>query len=327
MGAAHQRHAGDAGRKAEVILDPRRGAGLAAEGAAVEHQHGQAFGGGIDRGGKARWTGADDNHVIEFVGIDRPDQPDTPGELELARIAQQLAVGADNNRQFAGRYLKPFDQRLPARIGGRVEPLVRVAVAGEEPFEPQHVAIVGAADNDRAARADLKQADTAQDQRPHDALAELRFRDQQVAQPARRDDKRLDGLFRHGVNQRRPARELRQLAHERARIVRHERVGMTQPALADLDPSRQDEEGARRDVAGREDALAGRVGFALAEAPQPIAFRRCEHRKHLIASGLEERRHGWRHEFLAAARRRLTKIDRALDPDSGFGNIAPPASV
>jgi hypothetical protein len=39
--ARHQRHAGDSRRKAHVVLDPRRGARLAAEGAAIEHDDGQ----------------------------------------------------------------------------------------------------------------------------------------------------------------------------------------------------------------------------------------------------------------------------------------------
>src|SRR5207237_7993700 len=42
VGARRQREAGDAGREAEVVLDPRRRARLAAEGAAVEHDHGEA---------------------------------------------------------------------------------------------------------------------------------------------------------------------------------------------------------------------------------------------------------------------------------------------
>ena len=35
-GAAHQRHSGNAGREAEIVLDPRRCAGLPAERAAVD---------------------------------------------------------------------------------------------------------------------------------------------------------------------------------------------------------------------------------------------------------------------------------------------------
>src|SRR4051812_40468730 len=41
--AAHQRHAGNPGRKAEVIFDPRGSASLAAERPAVDRQHRQAL--------------------------------------------------------------------------------------------------------------------------------------------------------------------------------------------------------------------------------------------------------------------------------------------
>ena len=58
-----------------------------------------------------------------------------------------------------------------------------MAVAGEETLQPQHVGIVGAADDHRPAGAGLQQADAAQDQRAHDALAELGLLHQQVAQP------------------------------------------------------------------------------------------------------------------------------------------------
>ncbi len=196
--------------------------------------------------------------------------------------------------------MKALDQRLPARIGVRVEQLARVTVAREEPFEPQHIAIVGAADDDGAAGAGLKQPDPAQDQRPHDPLAQLGLFDQKVAQPARRDQKRLGRLSSHGIHQGRAAGKLRQFAHERARTVGHDRVGMVEAALADLDLSRQDEEGARRDFAGRKDAVTGGVGSAFAEPRQPIYFRRRKHRKHLIASGLDQRRRGLRRDSLAA---------------------------
>ena len=69
-GAAGERLAGNAGREAEIILDPRRRARLAAERARVEHEHRQAFGRAIDRGGEAGGPGADDRHVIDLVGIE-----------------------------------------------------------------------------------------------------------------------------------------------------------------------------------------------------------------------------------------------------------------
>ena len=51
------------------------------------------------------------------------------GELDLARVAQQLAAGAQHDRQLAGVDVKAFDQRLRLRIGLGVQPLTRMAVA------------------------------------------------------------------------------------------------------------------------------------------------------------------------------------------------------
>ena len=56
VGPAHQRHAGNAGREAEIIFDPRRRARLPAERAAVDRQHRQPFRAGVDRVA-ARLTG------------------------------------------------------------------------------------------------------------------------------------------------------------------------------------------------------------------------------------------------------------------------------
>ena len=81
---------------------------------------------------------------------------------------------------------------------------MRMPVAGQEPIEAQNIAIIGAADDYRAACADIEQANPAQDQGAHDALAEFCFFDHQIAQPMRRNDDRLDRLRGNGVDQGRP---------------------------------------------------------------------------------------------------------------------------
>ena len=88
VGARHQRHAADAGRKAEIILDARRRAGLAAERTAIEHQNGKSLRCRVDRGGEAGWSRADNDDVVEPLRIDRADQSDAARQLVLARIAQ-----------------------------------------------------------------------------------------------------------------------------------------------------------------------------------------------------------------------------------------------
>ncbi len=175
---------------------------------------------------------------------------------------------------------------------------MRMPVAGEEPFEAQHVAIVGAADDDRAAGADLDQADPAQDQGAHDALAELGLFDHQLAQPARRYDERLDRFGGSRVDERRAVGELRQFAHKRARAVGHDRLGLSVPAaLGDFDPAAQDHKSARRHLAGRHHMFARPIGSALAEPRQPLDLRRLQHRKHLPAPGLDQRVYRLRHRF------------------------------
>ncbi len=70
------------------------------------------------------------------------------------------------------------------------------------------------ADQHRAADAALDQADPAQDQRAHDALAELGLGDQQRAQFLRRDQQRLDVALGMAVDQRDAAGELADLGQK-----------------------------------------------------------------------------------------------------------------
>ena len=101
VGTGHQRHAADAGRKAQVVLDPRRRAGLAAERTTVEHERAEPFRRAVHRGREPRRPGADDRHVVDLRRIDRADQADAARQLVLARIAQHLAARAEHDRQFA----------------------------------------------------------------------------------------------------------------------------------------------------------------------------------------------------------------------------------
>ena len=70
------------------------------------------------------------------------------------------------------------------------------------------------ADQHRPADAALDQADAAQDQRAHDALAEIGFGDQQRAQFVRRDQQRLDIALGMAVDQRDAAGELADLGQK-----------------------------------------------------------------------------------------------------------------
>ncbi len=74
--AARQLVAGHARGEAEVVLDPGRGAGLAARRLALDHDRAQALGGAVHGGREPRGPGADDHGVVLRAAgsVPRPEQ-------------------------------------------------------------------------------------------------------------------------------------------------------------------------------------------------------------------------------------------------------------
>ncbi len=186
-GARHERHAADPGRKAEVVLDPRRRARLAAERARVEHDDREPFGGGVDGGGETRGSGADDRDVVDLARVDRADEPDAARELALARVPQQRV------RRRRARSAAPTARRGTGRA--RCERSRRSSgssVTCGWPFRARNPASritspsFGVPDDHGSGAGAFEEADAAEDERAHDALAELGLRDQDVAAAARK---------------------------------------------------------------------------------------------------------------------------------------------
>ena len=92
--------------------------------------------------------------------------------------------------------------------------LVRMAVAGQKILQPQHIGVARRTDDDGPGLSRLQKPDPAQDQRTHQALAQLGFLHHHIAQPARRHHHRLHRLDRDAVHQRGAVGQLRQLARE-----------------------------------------------------------------------------------------------------------------
>ncbi len=167
---------------------------------------------------------------------------------------------------------------------------MRVAVAGEESFQPQHVRVIGRPDDHRSGDAALEETDTSEDESAHDALADLCLGDQHLGQPARGDDERLDGLRGTRVHERGPPSQLRELSHEGARGMSDDGlVPVEEVVLRDSDLSRQDNDEAEGDLTGGRQSLGGAVRALLAEAVEPSDLRRFERREHLIVAGLDDR--------------------------------------
>ena len=113
----------------------------------------------------------------------------------------------------------------------------------------------------------LKQRDPAQDQRTHDAFAEIGFRHQQRAQLVRRNRQRLDAALGVPIDQRDAAGELADLGDELPCPLLHDRRDVAETvAFGDRDMARQHDEHAASGLAGLEHQLAVGKGFELAEA-------------------------------------------------------------
>jgi hypothetical protein len=237
VGPGHQSHAGDAGRKTEVVLDARRSAGLAAEGAAIKRQNGEALGCGIDRGRQASGSGSNDRDVVDGASVDWSDETDTASEVVLSWIAQKLSPGAQHDRQLARIEVESIEESARIGVGIGVEQLVRMSVAPEEVLESENVALMGVADDHRATGALFDQADAPENQGAHDPLTELGLGDQQRSQPFRRNDQTLNRSLGVRIYQRRTTRELGQLAHERAGAVRDNVLAAAEMIVGDRRPA------------------------------------------------------------------------------------------
>jgi hypothetical protein len=90
--------------------------------------------------------------------------------------------------------VKLFDKRFRLIIGVGIKELMGMTVLTEKTLEPEHIAVFGAADNDRPAGSNFKQADAAENQRTHDPFTKLGFGSQKRAQPLRPYNESLDRL-------------------------------------------------------------------------------------------------------------------------------------
>ena len=118
----------------------------------------------------------------------------------------------------------------------RIEQMMRNAVAGQKALQANDAGRARRPDQYRSADTGLDQAHPAQDQRAHDALAEIGFGDQQCSQPVRRNQERFDVAFGVAVDQRDAPRELADFGEKLTRPLIDDRRDTTETiALGDRD--------------------------------------------------------------------------------------------
>src|SRR5712675_649718 len=161
--------------------------------------------------------------------------------------------------------------------------MMRKTVAGEKSLQPNDAARIGGPDQHRAADPALDQADTAQDERAHDALAKIGFGDQQRAQSLRRNQKRLDVALGMAIDQRDAARELADFGKKLTGPLIDDRRDVTEAiALGDRDMAGQDHEHPRSGLAGLEQRFAILVTAHLAEPAHARDLLRRQFRECLL---------------------------------------------
>src|ERR671932_1391880 len=87
--------AGEARRKAEVVLYPRARARLAARGEALDHERAEALGRGVYRR-REPGRAAAEHHDVEALAVDLRPQPEIIGDRPHGRSPDD-AVGADED--------------------------------------------------------------------------------------------------------------------------------------------------------------------------------------------------------------------------------------
>ena len=112
---------------------PRRRACLSAKGALIEHDHRQAFGRGIDCGGKPRRFRAHHDDVVDFFRVEFRRDAETTPRLGIGRTPQHRPVRAQHDRQLIGQHAEALDHGAPIGVVGSVEHRAGIAVAARKP--------------------------------------------------------------------------------------------------------------------------------------------------------------------------------------------------
>ncbi len=119
-------------------------------------------------------------------------------------MTQHRAVGAERQHVGGGRAVLLEQRRGRLHRASRRAPGAGGRCALRKFCRRKHVRRLRAADQHGAARAGFDQPDAAQDQRAHDAFAEVRLGDDQRAQLLGRHQQRLDVLVGVRVDERGP---------------------------------------------------------------------------------------------------------------------------
>src|SRR3954447_26438552 len=236
-------------------------------------------------GGETCGPAAYDRRIIYLVASRTADHAKRTGEFGFAGIAKHGTIDGHHQRPIRRRGRIACDQFRGIVLPLRIEQMMWKAVAGQKTSQADDAAGIRGPNQYGAADASLDQVYPAQDQRAHDAFAEIGFGDQKRAQTFRRDQKRFDIAFSMAIDQRDAARELPDFGEELPRPLIDDGGDVTEAiALGDRNMPGQHDEHARSGLAGLEQFFAWLVGLDVAEPAHARDLWRRQHRKRLLVA-------------------------------------------
>ena len=176
--ARRKRLAGDAGRKSQIVLDPRGCARLATERAAINNQNGEPLRCRIHGNSEACRARANDDHVVRRSRLDIGNDSQPYSRLSIARPAQHCPVRTDQDRQIGRLHAEALDKGF-AFSTTCIDQRVRVAVPRKQAPKANRRRRSRFSKDDRANAVPLQQRGAPQDEGPHHQFADVRAADEQ----------------------------------------------------------------------------------------------------------------------------------------------------
>jgi hypothetical protein len=283
---ARQLRAGDPGREAEVVLDPRARTGLAAGRPRLGHQRPQSLGPSVHGGREARGTAAEHDEV-EPLAVDLRAQPELPGDLGRRWVAQHGGV-AHEDRRLLARDLQPVEHRGAVVVGVDVVP-----AHGDEVALEQVAHLEGAP---RAARRDEPQHAVpvplvpfpARHHRAQDQLGELGPRGEHRPQRRAVEGDHVGRLVGDALGDRRLPGEGRDVPEERPRVRLRDPDVLARLAIEHPHPAALDDEERGVTLPLLVQRLPGRERPARPQLREPLELPRGHARIHELVAEIGE---------------------------------------
>ena len=251
-----------------------------------DHQHVQAFGCGIHRGGKSRRTGADHHEVVDFGVVDRRIHLQEIGDLRDTRVLEHASAAADQDGHLVHGDVKALEQGLHVAVAVAVDvdADIGVTVARQEFAQPQGAGRVARAEQHRLALSRRDQPHAAQDEGAHEHFADLGVGLHDVAQACLADRQDLPGLAHADAGEAGNAMQRAHLAGEIARLQHGHDFFSAHAGECYFQAAGEHDHHVVMALARLDQHVTGICAHVLAVRLEAGELRRRELRKHLLAA-------------------------------------------